>query len=70
MVYSDAWGKLIHEKNQKSKILWHCPFKVYTIPTEIWQSEATFDPPVNAKGIKNECGQTNSLLRYAKSFIR
>ncbi len=23
MVYSDAWGKLIHEKNQK----WHCPFK-------------------------------------------
>ncbi len=26
MVYSDAWGKLIHEKNQKSKISWHCPF--------------------------------------------
>ncbi len=34
--------------------------KVNTIPTEIWLSEATFDPPVNAKGIKNECGQTNS----------
>ncbi len=27
MVYSGAWGKLIHEKNQKSKISWHCPFK-------------------------------------------
>ncbi len=27
MVYSVAWGKLIHEKNQKSKISWHCPFK-------------------------------------------
>ncbi len=27
VVYSDAWGKLIHEKNQKSKISWHCPFK-------------------------------------------
>ncbi len=27
MVNSGAWGKLIHEKNQKSKILWHCPFK-------------------------------------------
>ncbi len=26
MVYSGAWGKLIHEKNQKSKISWHCPF--------------------------------------------
>jgi hypothetical protein len=24
-----AWGKLIHEKNQKEKILWHCPF--YTL---------------------------------------
>ncbi len=33
MVYSGAWGKLIHEKNQKSKILWHCPFK----KLEIWE---------------------------------
>ena len=31
MVYSDAWGKLIHEKNQKSKISWHCPFKYYIL---------------------------------------
>ncbi len=29
MVYSGAWGNLIHEKNQKSKISWHCPFKRY-----------------------------------------
>ncbi len=27
MEYSGAWGKLIHEKNQKQKISWHCPFK-------------------------------------------
>ncbi len=27
MVYSGAWGKLIHGKNQKQKISWHCPFK-------------------------------------------
>ncbi len=26
MVLSGAWGKLIHEKNQKQKISWHCPF--------------------------------------------
>ncbi len=25
MVYSGAGGKLSHEKNQKSKISWHCP---------------------------------------------
>jgi hypothetical protein len=27
MVNSGAWGKLIHEKNLKSKISWRCPFK-------------------------------------------
>ncbi len=26
MKYSGAGGKLIHEKNQKQKISWHCPF--------------------------------------------
>ncbi len=27
MEYSGAGGNLIHEKNQKQKISWHCPFK-------------------------------------------
>jgi hypothetical protein len=27
MEYSGAGGKLIHEKNQKQKLSWHCPFK-------------------------------------------
>ncbi len=26
MEYSGAGGKLIHEKNQKQKFSWHCPF--------------------------------------------
>jgi hypothetical protein len=30
LVYSGAWGKLIHEKNQKSKISRHCPFNART----------------------------------------
>ncbi len=30
MEYSGAGGKLIHEKNQKQKISWHCPFKYVT----------------------------------------
>ncbi len=25
--FSEAWGKMIHEKNLRQKILWHCPFK-------------------------------------------
>ena len=28
MEYLGAGGKLIHEKNQKQKISWHCPFKM------------------------------------------
>jgi hypothetical protein len=28
MGYSGAWGRLIHEKNQKQKVSWHFPFKV------------------------------------------
>ncbi len=31
MLYSGAWGKLIREKNRKSKISWHCPFKETTM---------------------------------------
>ncbi len=27
MGYSGAGGKLIHKRNQKQKISWHCPFK-------------------------------------------
>ena len=26
MLLSGAWGKVIHEKNLKQKISWHCPF--------------------------------------------
>ncbi len=28
MGYAGAGGKLIHEKNQKQKISWHCPFNM------------------------------------------
>ncbi len=28
MLLSGAWGKVIHEKNLKQKISWHCPFKI------------------------------------------
>ncbi len=32
MGYSGAGGKLIHEKNQKQKISWHCPFNPPILP--------------------------------------
>jgi hypothetical protein len=31
VVYSGAWGKLFQEKNLKSKISWHGPFKFFPI---------------------------------------
>ena len=31
MQYSGAGEKLIHQKNQKQKISWHCPFKLPTL---------------------------------------
>ncbi len=37
MEYAGAEGKLIHEKNQKQKILWHCPFKCTELATVLGQ---------------------------------
>jgi hypothetical protein len=31
LIYSRVWGKLIHEKNLKSKISWHCNFETCTV---------------------------------------
>ncbi len=48
MVYSGAWGKLIHGKNQKQKISWHCPFKVYQnqSASKPMRSESAFRHPL------------------------
>ncbi len=35
MEYSGAGGKLINEKNQKQKISWHCPFKLYRMDLQL-----------------------------------
>ncbi len=37
MEYSGAWGELIHEKNLKSKILWHYPFKLSFACTKLYK---------------------------------
>ena len=45
MGYSGAGGKLIHEKNQKQKISWHCPFKLpwkMFDSTCFWRKEQSF----------------------------
>ncbi len=37
MGYSGAWGKMFHEKNMKSKISWHCPFKLPFACTKLYK---------------------------------
>ena len=41
MGYSGAWEKLIHEKNLKSKISWHCPFKLPFAHSKLYIVKAT-----------------------------
>ncbi len=43
MSFSGAWGKMIHEKNLKLKISWHCPSKqnlqnheILPFPYQLW----------------------------------
>ena len=46
MEYSGAGGKLIHEKNQKQKISWHCPFKGIVQPFELGDETRIIRSPV------------------------
>ena len=50
--FSEAWGKMIHEKNLKLKILWHCPFKAKhqrtqecTDVTKLYKNHISWDYP-------------------------
>ncbi len=72
IVFSEAWGKLIHEKNQKLKISWHCPFKsfllaicnLYTIKGNL-KSENSQD---HAQKLQQNCTFKNSasvLITYS-----
>ncbi len=45
--YSGAWGKLIHEKNLKSKISVHCPFKPTAASASFtWYQTSYLKPPM------------------------
>ncbi len=47
MLFSGDWRKIIHEKNLKQKILWHCPFKKL-------HSYVLFDDTVTTPTISSE----------------
>ena len=68
LLYSDACGKLIHEKNQKSKISWHCPFKRNSIFAE---SQTKLIPLcLRVRGIKFDAlaiVERDSVTRFSTS---
>ncbi len=49
MVYSGAWGKLIQEKKQKSKISWHCPFNTVSHKPKYTRNPGFKKIPVTAE---------------------
>ncbi len=65
MEYSGAGGKLIHEKNQKQKISWHCPFKVSN-------RDSKYGPCLTASqritDITEECRTSAELRRTLLSY--
>ncbi len=64
MEYSGARGKLINEKNQKQKILWHCPFKshgAYTSDAKLYLIQF---PALNFKLISH----TTTKIPFMYSF--
>ncbi len=43
MLFLGAWGKVIHEKNLKQKISWHCPFKEHHSTIRAHEAHFTCD---------------------------
>ncbi len=65
MVYLGAWGKLIHEKKQKSKISWHCPFKVISI---FFLKVKVHHPSINATKDKFAVGVNYTSGKFSTSI--
>jgi hypothetical protein len=51
MEYSGAWGELIHERNLKSKISWHCPFKLPFARKKLYKLKIAAQCPSLSTGI-------------------
>ncbi len=66
MVYSRVWGKLIHEKNQKSKILWRSLFNPFL---SRWVRERDrYAPKIHLHETVEELRQFNSRYHIFALF--
>ncbi len=64
--YSGAGGKLIHEKNQKQKISWHCPYKIGQMLKEFREKRENIIPLKVGKNNKMATGGSPSTQRLLK----
>ena len=71
MEYSGAGGKLIHEKNQRQKISWHCPFKYAGILgwnlNETTLGSLVFDEPIQS--LKQSDIEVCILVKLKKNLM-
>ncbi len=61
MEYSGAGGKLIHEKIQKQKISWYCPFKLLPREHGIVKKPSQATADTREQFIPNPSGQAFEL---------
>ncbi len=74
MLLSGAWGKVIHEKNLKQKISWHCPFRqlfsICSTFTEVLKSKIAGENIFHKSLVKRreEKASSASLHTFVMSF--
>ncbi len=73
MQYSGAGGKLIHEKNQKQKISWHCPFKPTgeeNVPTlHVYQLFFLADNQLQAIAVTGNIRRFRRICEHIQSMV-
>ncbi len=69
MEYSGAGGKMIHKKNQKQKISWHCPFNQHHFL--VWRNyvdSVAYNLADGMAWVSNRSGQPKCVI--AQSYMR
>ncbi len=69
--YSGAWGKRIHEKNQKQKILWHCPFKRVNYDLVEWvELNSWTKKSIEVELLKLFCRLNKKICSFLSSILK
>ncbi len=67
MEFAGSGGEMVHEKNQKQKISWHCPFNPIINSLYVWRVRGR--PPSIGSGAKLETGDQYLNAVLGKYFL-